>query len=83
MAMEGVTETMFRAEPEGKTIQRLLLVFELVSRSSEGSRLVDTIVLPMGLESPSALSVLLILPYYSSSSVSWLQLYVFVSVSCW
>jgi hypothetical protein len=45
----------------------------LVPGSSEGSGLVDAVVLPVGLQSPSAPSVLLLtLPLGSLGSVQWL-----------
>ena len=49
------------------------LVGSLVSGSSQGSRLVETMVLPMGLSSPSiALVLALTLPQGSLTSVQWL-----------
>jgi hypothetical protein len=58
------------------------LVFFLVSGISEGSGLVDTVVLPMGLQSSSAHSVLLLtLPYWSPTSIQWLAISICICLS--
>ena len=62
------------------------LVGGLVCGSSQGSRLVDTVGLPMGLPSPSIPSILpLTLPQGSSTFLTntWLWVSASVSVSCW
>lgn len=59
------------------------LVFDLGFWSSEGSRLVNNVVLPMRLQFSSATLVLcLTSPYWSRPQSNWLKVFAFVSVSC-
>jgi hypothetical protein len=56
--------------------------FWLIFCSSEGSRLVDIVVLPMGLQSPSALSLLPpTFSYWSQTSIQWLTVSICICLS--
>ena len=58
------------------------LVFGLVSGNSEESGFTDTAFLPMGLQFPSAPSILpLTLPYWSPTSVQWLAVNICICLS--
>ena len=58
------------------------LVSGFVSWNTEGPGLVDTVILPMGLQSSSApLVIPLTLPYWSLASIQWLAVSVCICLS--